>query len=468
MLPTREDLLAKAKSPPAPPVAIEARWDGDTTGWMVILSLVCVDRSQFRKRYYDHQLGVLRGSRGDLRLFDGIVPPWPEAALASEVGRELAKQFGVPFYFASPHHPEDQCPRWWERKLGHPCRDCGVLLLQSDTCPWWGFCHHCHLAEDRNQNEPSNRAPNLAKERNRKMPVGLGLVLVYVFLTGIAAVFGAAIYPSKLPFYLGYGIACLVAVVGTLNRSKTAWYLLFVLLSMYLVIYGNTLSYALISSSEAGDRLIAKKIIQMIPLTAALYYLFTSSARTYFVDLDLSLGKRAATPAEAGGVDPSVRYPPSSEGTSSMGSDSTTKILSAADLELDDTILDWFGTTLPDVIRVWAGSARILRVTEKQLDYVDESGREQSVDLEKCAINWCRYWDEKRSEFVSLDPNTSDEDADRWGASCVGTRDICATTPWVMFMNERCTLFKFKTRDQAYAELLRPLHQAGWHTFDFG
>ena len=123
------------------------------------------------------------------------------------------------------------------------------------------------------------------QESTNKMPVGLRVVLVYMFLTGIAAVFGAAIYPSQFLFYFGYSIACIIAIVGSLSRSKSAWYLLIVLLSLYLVIYANTLSFALMSSSTgASDRLIAKKIMQIIPLTIALYYLFTPSARTYFDD----------------------------------------------------------------------------------------------------------------------------------------------------------------------------------------
>jgi hypothetical protein len=37
MLPSREELLAKAAMLPEPPVAFGAGWDGDSTGWFVIL-----------------------------------------------------------------------------------------------------------------------------------------------------------------------------------------------------------------------------------------------------------------------------------------------------------------------------------------------------------------------------------------------------------------------------------------------
>jgi hypothetical protein len=30
---------------PAPPVAVEAFWDGDTTGWFVVLTLIYVERT---------------------------------------------------------------------------------------------------------------------------------------------------------------------------------------------------------------------------------------------------------------------------------------------------------------------------------------------------------------------------------------------------------------------------------------
>jgi hypothetical protein len=40
MIPTREDLLQRAAQCPAPPAAIEAYWDGDTSGWFVVLTLV--------------------------------------------------------------------------------------------------------------------------------------------------------------------------------------------------------------------------------------------------------------------------------------------------------------------------------------------------------------------------------------------------------------------------------------------
>jgi hypothetical protein len=49
---------------------------------------------------------------GDLRLFNGQVPPWPEAQEAMTTGPALAEHFGLPFHFASPDTPDDEAPRW--------------------------------------------------------------------------------------------------------------------------------------------------------------------------------------------------------------------------------------------------------------------------------------------------------------------------------------------------------------------
>jgi len=96
-LPNREELLARAAVLPEPPVAFEAYWEGDTTGWFVVLEVVLNGNRR-------HDLAVLRGG-SDYRLFVGQVPPWPEAELAKAVGAELAERYGVPFNFESPDHP---------------------------------------------------------------------------------------------------------------------------------------------------------------------------------------------------------------------------------------------------------------------------------------------------------------------------------------------------------------------------
>ena len=102
------DLTAIAEQVEALPgrtVAIEALWDGDTEGWCVdLMALTDAPAAEYRLATIRH------GS--DLRLFNGVVPPWPEAREAETVGRTLAEQFGVPFHFASPGQPDDEAPRW--------------------------------------------------------------------------------------------------------------------------------------------------------------------------------------------------------------------------------------------------------------------------------------------------------------------------------------------------------------------
>jgi hypothetical protein len=98
MLPSREELLAKAAALPGSPVALGACWDGDSTGWFVILyAMLSGERC--------HYLSFLRGG-SDYRIFADDMQPWPEAALAQAVGTELSALYGVPFEFPSPDRPE--------------------------------------------------------------------------------------------------------------------------------------------------------------------------------------------------------------------------------------------------------------------------------------------------------------------------------------------------------------------------
>jgi hypothetical protein len=142
---SREKILAKVESLSSAPLAFEALWDGDSTGWFIYFSAVTSDGQS-------HPLGVLSDG-SDIRLFNGQVPPWPEAIAAQKLGNELAGRYNAEFYFPSPDHPEDGCPAWNDRGKGYPCRRCGILLLQRDSCPWRGICYHCHLAEEREQRE---------------------------------------------------------------------------------------------------------------------------------------------------------------------------------------------------------------------------------------------------------------------------------------------------------------------------
>jgi hypothetical protein len=102
-----DTLAARVEAMPSRPAAIEALWDGDTEGWCVHLVAVTTAPNT------EHSLALIRFG-GDLRLFNGAVPPWPEAVAASTVGRALAERFAVPFHFASPEVPDDAAARWWD------------------------------------------------------------------------------------------------------------------------------------------------------------------------------------------------------------------------------------------------------------------------------------------------------------------------------------------------------------------
>ncbi|WP_262061574.1 hypothetical protein [Streptomyces sp. STR69] len=98
-------LTEQVEALPGRTVAFEALWDGDSDGWYVdLIALTDAPVAEYR-------LATVRHG-GDLRLFNGAVPPWPEAREAETVGRALAEQFGVPFHFASPDEPDNDAPRW--------------------------------------------------------------------------------------------------------------------------------------------------------------------------------------------------------------------------------------------------------------------------------------------------------------------------------------------------------------------
>lgn len=123
------------------PVALEALWDGDTQGWFVDLFAVTRSAASYESRY----LQTFSGG-GDIRVFNGQVPPWPEAQLAAKIGQQLADALGIPFHFPSPSEPEDDCPHWWQLGESSPCTRCSIPLLQKAELPWRGVCYRCHLA----------------------------------------------------------------------------------------------------------------------------------------------------------------------------------------------------------------------------------------------------------------------------------------------------------------------------------
>lgn len=94
--PDLETLSTRVAALEPRPQALVAEWDGDTQGWFVML-LAVGERSVELARFVD--------AGGDMRVFRGEVPPWPEAREAARIGSELARRLGVPFRFSSPDGP---------------------------------------------------------------------------------------------------------------------------------------------------------------------------------------------------------------------------------------------------------------------------------------------------------------------------------------------------------------------------
>ena len=130
---------------PRRPAAVQALWDGDSTGWMICIAAV----HAYGPSHGTEEITLLRGDGGDMRVINGQVPPWPEAQIAAEAGLMIEKLLKIPFFFPAPEWPEDGCPNWWDRHLAKPCRSCNTLLLQEETTPWFGSCYHCHLQDER-------------------------------------------------------------------------------------------------------------------------------------------------------------------------------------------------------------------------------------------------------------------------------------------------------------------------------
>lgn len=119
-----ERLLEKIREFTGELVCIEALWDGDTKGWYIWMSAVVQDSGSLVQKY----LGTISFG-GDIRVLRGIVPPWPEAIAASEVGSKLASTLGVEFYFPSPEKPDDSHPNWVD--LWGPNQSLGAI---KDIC----------------------------------------------------------------------------------------------------------------------------------------------------------------------------------------------------------------------------------------------------------------------------------------------------------------------------------------------
>ena len=119
----------------------------------------------------------------------------------------------------------------------------------------------------------------------------------------------------------------------------------------------------------------------------------------------------------------------------------------------------------PEGNRVGASGARIVRVSQQRIEYINKAGQEQFIDLEECARNWVRWYEDHRQEFIRM-PGGSEADIDAENARCVGLRGGTYPVWWAEFMNEEKTRFEFGSWEALWRQLQGPLMVAGWRTFD--
>jgi hypothetical protein len=143
------EIKSKITNATGKPVCIQALWDGDTSGWFLILSVVLKKSGIFRKKYEEMYLTTIRQG-GDLRICNGEVPPWPEAVIGQEIGKRLSKEFHTAFFFPSSSEPDDDCPNWLNREKGINCVNCKKLIIPS-----WSqhrrkdMCYNCELRAEK-------------------------------------------------------------------------------------------------------------------------------------------------------------------------------------------------------------------------------------------------------------------------------------------------------------------------------
>jgi hypothetical protein len=150
---TYEDAVSKIEQKRGTPIAVEAQWDGDTEGWfLMMLAVVKIKNGIWKSSKIEtyHLGNISLGS--DIRVFNGTVPPYPEATLATEIGNKLSAKYKLEFFFPSPLNPDDDCPRWTQKDVAINCADCEKLIIPTDS-PYLpkDICYNCHLTREQNE-----------------------------------------------------------------------------------------------------------------------------------------------------------------------------------------------------------------------------------------------------------------------------------------------------------------------------
>ena len=139
-------VIAHADALSGRPVVLEALWDGDTQGWMLDLYLTLERGAGDRTR---ERIQTLRYG-GDIRLFTGAVPPWPESEVAVQLGARLERELGCDLWFPCRGEPDDEGPAYDQRAQAIECADCNKLIIPTDSPHRpQEICYQCHLRRER-------------------------------------------------------------------------------------------------------------------------------------------------------------------------------------------------------------------------------------------------------------------------------------------------------------------------------
>jgi hypothetical protein len=145
--------LERIEALPGRHVALEALWDGDTEGWWLGVRLVTATTRtrgwwRWTRTEIDHTRTSLDSLRygGDIRLFEGTVPPWPEALVVQRAGAKVAAAVGIELYFPSPDVPDDDCPHWSDLGAAARCGTCGKPIVGRGSSP---TCRPCELQDEK-------------------------------------------------------------------------------------------------------------------------------------------------------------------------------------------------------------------------------------------------------------------------------------------------------------------------------
>lgn len=140
------------------PVAFQALWYSDWDYLSLDLEVVIKDGLSYNTK----TLKVLKPYTFEERkiIKDEVELP-KESYIADTIGKRLATEYNVPFYFPSPKSWDSDCPNWWEQDKGIKCADCGKLVIPSDSeyLPK-DICYSCSVGRDSNKRIHSDESCN--------------------------------------------------------------------------------------------------------------------------------------------------------------------------------------------------------------------------------------------------------------------------------------------------------------------